>query len=66
MTVEGDELRRVYDGLWTLTDVPGAVSTAALLMWEADRKPSYRCTVCLNGPQSAAFRRALDHFASPP
>jgi hypothetical protein len=43
--VERDDLRRVYEGLWTLSNAPGAVSTAALLLDEggntaATRRPS--------------------------
>lgn len=63
VTVEGDDLRRVYQELWELTGVPGAISTAALLADEPNRHSSSRRPVNLNGPQTVAFRRALDHFA---
>ena len=63
--VEGDDLRNVYQELWALTDLPGAISAAALLVHEADRHPQYRQPVSLNGPQTVAFRRALDRSAKP-
>ena len=64
VTVEGDDLRHVYRELWALTDLPGAVSTAALLVHEAERHPHYRQPISLDGPQTVAFRRALDQSAS--
>jgi hypothetical protein len=63
VTVEADDLRSVYEELWALSDLPGAISTAALLRDEAGRHPHYRHPIDLNGAQSAALRRALDHFA---
>jgi hypothetical protein len=65
VTVEGDDLRPVYEELWVLSDLPGAISTAALLIDEAGRHPSHREAVKLNSQQSMALRRALDRFAHP-
>ena len=65
VTVEGGDLQQVYEELWALADLPGAVSAAALLIHEAERRPQYRQSVSLNGPQTAAFRRALDRCANP-
>ena len=65
VTVEGDDLHHLYEELWALADLPGAVSAAALLIHEAERHPQYRQSVSLNGPQTAAFRRALDRCANP-
>jgi hypothetical protein len=64
IAVESSDLRRVYEELWTLSGVPGAISTAALLFDEATRQPRYRHHVELNSLQSAALKRALDEFAS--
>lgn len=62
LAVESNDLRRVYEDLWKLSSVPGAVSTAALLLHEAGRQPHHRHRVALNSLQSAALRRALDEF----
>lgn len=62
LAVESNDLRRVYEDLWKLSSVPGAVSTAALLLHEAGRHPRHRHRVTLNSLQSAALRRALDEF----
>ena len=62
VAVESSDLRRVYEELWTLSGVPGAITTAALLFDEATRQPRYRHRIELNGPQSAALLRALDEF----
>ena len=32
VAVESSDYRRVYDELWTLSKVPGAISTAGLLL----------------------------------
>lgn len=63
VTVEADELRDIYQELLELTGLPGAFSTAELLVHEADQQPSNRLPVGLNGPQTVALRRALDHLA---
>lgn len=63
VAVESSDLRRVYEELWALSSVPGAISTAALLFDEGTRKPRYRHRIELNGPQSAALKRAFDGFA---
>ena len=64
LAVESCDLRRVYEELWELSSVPGAISTAALLFDEAARQPNYRHPIELNGPQSAALLRALDELGS--
>lgn len=62
LTVERDDIRRVYDELWRLSKVPGAVSTAALLLDGAGRHSRHRYRIDLNRVQSAALRSAIDHF----
>lgn len=62
LAVDSNDLRRVYEDLWKLSGVPGAVSTAALLLHEAGRHPHQRHRVTLNSLQSVALRRALDEF----
>jgi hypothetical protein len=58
VAVESSSYRRVYEGLWKLSSVPGAVSTAALLLG-ATRRPGYPHSVELDAEQSAALRRAM-------
>lgn len=58
VAVESSDYRRVYDELWRLSSVPGAVSTAALLL-DATRHPSYPHGVDLDAAQSAALRSAI-------
>ena len=62
VAVESCDLRPVYEELWALSSVPGAISTAALLFEEATRQPHFRHRVELNGLQSAVLLRALDEF----
>ena len=40
LRVQDEQLRQIYQALWDLSDVPGAISTAAMLMHEGnqDRK----------------------------
>lgn len=61
LTVEHGDIRSVYDELWRLSNVPGAISTAALLL-SATRHPGYTQRVELNVAQSAVLRSAIDHF----
>ena len=61
LTVERAHIRRVYDELWSLSNTPGAVSTAALLLDGAGRYGHGR-RIDLNRLQSAALRSAIDHF----
>ena len=60
VAVESSDYRRVYDELWTLSKMPGAISTAGLLVHSA-RHPGYPRAVDLSEAQSAALRRAIDH-----
>lgn len=62
VTVERDHIRRVYDELWRLSNTPGAVSTAALLLDGAAWHHGHRHRIDLNRLQSAALRSAIDHF----
>ena len=62
--VESNDFRRVYEDLWKLSGVPGAVSTAALLLDEAGRHRHSRHRINLNTQQSAALRQALDESSS--
>ena len=64
VTVEGSDLRRIYEELWTRSEVPGAISTAARLSHEAHTQPRYRHAVALNPAQGTALRRAVDHCAN--
>lgn len=59
VAVESSDYRRVYDELWTLSKMPGAISTAGLLVY-AGRHPGYPRAVDLSEAQSAALRRAMD------
>ena len=54
------ELRHLYEVLWDLSDTPGAVSTAALLMDEARKYARYRHPVELTVAQGNALRQAAD------
>ena len=58
--VERDDLQRIYEELWVLSDVPGAITTAALLINQMGRHPPFRETVNLDSSQSTALRRAVD------
>jgi hypothetical protein len=58
VAVESSNYRRVYEGLWKLSSVPGAVSTAALLLG-ATRRPGYPHAVELDAVQSAALGSAI-------
>ena len=60
VAVESSDYRRVYEGLWKLSDVPGAISTATLLLG-ATRRPGYPHGVDLDAAQSAALRSAIHH-----
>ena len=62
VAVESCDLRPVYEELWALSNVPGAISTAALLFDEATRQPRFRHRIELNRLQSAVLLRALDEF----
>ncbi len=53
------DLRPIYEALWDLSDVPGAISTAALLMDEGSKLARYRYPIELNRPQSNVFRRVV-------
>lgn len=64
--VERGDLRRVYEELWVLSDLQGAVSTAALLIDEAGRNSRLREPVKLTSAQSTALRRAIDRLVDAP
>ena len=59
VAVQSSDYRRVYDELWTLSKIPGAISTAGLLL-NATQHPGYPHAVDLSEAQSAALRRAID------
>ena len=61
VAVESSNYRRVYEGLWKLSSVPGAISTAALLLG-ATRRPGYPQGVELDAVQSAALSSAISRF----
>ena len=58
VAVESRDYRRVYEGLWKLSSVPGAISTATLLL-DATRHLGYPRGVELNAVQSAALKSAI-------
>ena len=58
VAVGSSDYRRVYEGLWKLSSVPGAVSTATRLLG-ASRRPGYPRGVELDAVQSAALRNAI-------
>ena len=64
LAVDQSDLGSVYTELWTLSSIPGAISTAALLLDEASRHPHYRHVISLNQAQSAALKSAVDHCAA--
>jgi len=58
LIVPDDELRRLYDSLWEISDDAGAVSTAALVM-DVSRLHAYaRRPVELTSQQTAVLRKA--------
>jgi hypothetical protein len=59
LIVLDEDVQRVYDSLWESSDVPGAVSTAALIMSMFRVRPYGRLPVGLNAPQSAVLRKAV-------
>lgn len=60
------DLRPIYEALWDLSNVPGAISTAALLMDEGHKLARYRYPVELNRPQSDVLRQVVARFANLP
>jgi hypothetical protein len=58
VAVESSDYRRVYEGLWKLSKVPGALSTATLLL-RATRRPGYPHGVDLDAAQSAVLRSVI-------
>lgn len=58
VAVKSSNYRRVYEALWKLPGVPGAVSTSTLLVG-ATRRPGYPHGVELDAVQSAALRSAI-------
>jgi hypothetical protein len=65
VTVTEDDLRRVYEELWNLAHEPGAVSTAALLLHEWQKRGVTRTTIELAPLQSDVLRKAITHVALP-
>jgi hypothetical protein len=64
LVVQDVDLRRVYDELWVLSDVRGAISTAVSLFDEAQKREGFRQPVQLSRRQSDALRQAVAHFAN--
>jgi hypothetical protein len=58
VAVESRDYRRVYEGLWKLSGMPGAISAARLLLG-ATRRPGYPRAVELDAVQSAALKSAI-------
>jgi hypothetical protein len=63
VTVRDNDLRRIYEALWDLSALPGAVSTAALLLHESGHPARLRHPVDLNVAQGDVLRQALARFA---
>jgi hypothetical protein len=57
--VPDDELRRIYESLWSMSHEHGAISAAALVMDVSRLSPYGPRTVELTTPQSTVFRKAL-------
>ena len=57
--VPDDELRRIYESLWAMSNEHGAISTAALVMDVSRLSPYGTRSVELTIPQSAVFRKAV-------
>ena len=66
LTVGEGDLRRVYQALWDLIDLPGAVSTAAMILHESRQSALFRQPVELTVAQGDALRQALARLAHPP
>lgn len=58
-------MRRIYEVLWELSALPGAVSTAAMLLHEGRQASPFRHPVEVNVAQGDALRQALARFAEP-
>jgi hypothetical protein len=59
ISVADEDVQEVYDSLWGISDEPGAISTAALMMSMSRVRPYARLPVALTNPQSAVLRRAV-------
>jgi hypothetical protein len=57
------DLRLIYNALWDLSDRRGAISTAVLLIDEAQKRSQYRHPVELNPKQSNVLKTAIDSSA---
>lgn len=66
LTIPEGEVRPVYDRLWEAAGVPGAVTTAALLLDASRQSAVTRATIELTAPQSAILRETVArHQAAP-
>lgn len=59
LLVPDGDVRALFDALWGLADLPGAVSTAALLIEQARKLDVYRHPVMLNLTQERALKQAV-------
>jgi hypothetical protein len=59
LTILDEDVQQIYDSLWEISDEPGAVSTAALMMSMSRLRPYARVPVGLTSPQSAVLRKAV-------
>ncbi len=62
--VRDGDLRRIFEALWDLSELPGAISTAAMLMHEAQQSARFRHPIELNIAQGEVLRRALSSLES--
>jgi hypothetical protein len=59
LRVQDEQLRQIYQALWDLSDVPGAISTAAMLMHEGNHSARFRHPIELTVAQGDVLRQAL-------
>jgi hypothetical protein len=63
--VNDRDMRTVYEALWDISHLPGAISTAAVLLHEGRQSARFTNPVELNAAQGEALRTALGRFANP-
>jgi hypothetical protein len=62
LLVRDEDLWRIYDSLWEVSEEPGAISAAALVMDAWRLHPLARKPIELTTPQSCALRKAVSRF----
>ncbi len=59
LTVRDEDRRRIYEVLWGLSNLPGAISAAAVLIHESRQPAPLRVPIKLDAAQGDALRKAL-------